>query len=216
MDKYQKKFKEFKENMQGCILQVWQELNSEQKEMAEEIIMQAWEEEDTQGFRYSDQQLLACFLSNQILYPCSDAVFKAIFLNDEGYVLLKDLICWTIFQGQKKILDLTVLPSEQNISVFGDKIFHCDILVVLENNEKCNIEMQLTHHEGLSSRMVIQAAKLHVSQAKKGLEFLSIKPTLSLWIMPFDFTGFQDCYSSARLRFDQDSAKIMSDDMQFH
>ncbi|NUM35751.1 MAG: hypothetical protein HUU50_14485 [Candidatus Brocadiae bacterium] len=35
-------------------------------------------------------------------------------------------------------------------------------------------------------------------------------------IIPFDFTGFQDCYSSARLRFDQDSAKIMSDDMQFH
>ena len=76
MDKYHKKLDEFKENMQGCILKVWQELKPEQREMAEDILMQAWEEEDTQGFRYSDQQLLACFLSNQILYPCSDAVFK--------------------------------------------------------------------------------------------------------------------------------------------
>lgn len=162
MEKYRKRVNEFKESMQGCILQVWKELSPEQKEMAEEILMQAWEEEDTQGFRYSDQQLLACFLSKQILYPCSDAVFKAIFLDDEGYILLKDLISWTVFQGKRQILDLTVLPSEQNISVFGDKIFHCDIVAVLENKEKCNIEMQLTHHEGLSSRMVIQADRKSV------------------------------------------------------
>ena len=142
-DKYKEKLKNFKDTMQGCIKQVWQEMSLEQREIAEDILLQAWEEEDIEGFHYTENQIFAHFLSKQILYPCYDPVFKALFLNDEGYVLLKDLISWTIFQGQRKILDLTVLSSEPVVSLIGDKIFRCDIMVVLDNKEQCNIEMQM-------------------------------------------------------------------------
>ena len=191
-------------------------MSVEQRAIGEEILLDAWEVEEREGFHYTEKQILAGFLSKQILYPCYDAVFKGVFLNDEGYVLLKDLISWAIFQGKRKVLDLTVISSEPVVSLLGDKIFRCDIVVVLDNKEQCNIEMQIVHQEGLCSRMVIQTAKLHASQAKKGMEAIEIKPTLALWIMPFDFTKLENCYNSARLRFDQETESTMSDDIQFH
>ncbi|NUM33351.1 MAG: Rpn family recombination-promoting nuclease/putative transposase [Candidatus Brocadiae bacterium] len=215
-NKYTKRLEDFKKSMDGCIQKVWKELGAEQREKAEEILLEAWEEEEREGFHYTENQILASFLSNQILYPCYDAVFKGVFLNDEDYVLLKDLIFWTIFQGQRKVEKLVVTSTEPASNIMGDKIFYCDIMVILDNKEQCNIEMQLVNQEGLSSRMVIQTCKLHASQAKRGFTPIEVKPTYSLWIMPFSFTQQKSCYSSARLRFDQDEKKVMSDDIQIH
>ena len=213
---YEEKLKKFHETMDDCIKQVWQKLNEEQKEEAERILIKAWKEEEKEGFEYTESQILASFLSNQILYPCFDAVFKAIFLNDNDYVLLKDLIFWTIFQGKRKVVELKVTSTEPVISLFGDKIFKCDIIVTLDSKEKCNVEMQLAQYKGLSSRMVIQTAKLHASQIKRGMEYFAIKPTFALWIMPFNFTKLETCYNSARLRYDQSPKDVMSDDIQIH
>ena len=88
MNKYEIKLEQFHKTMDGCIAQVWKELSPEKKELAEEILIQAWEEEEKDGFHYTENQILASFLSKQILYPCYDAVFKGIFLNDSDYVLL--------------------------------------------------------------------------------------------------------------------------------
>ena len=79
MDKYQQRLQQFHQTMDGCIKQVWHELSPEQREIANDILIQSWMEEDQQGFQYTEKQVLASFLSRQILYPCYDAVFKAVF-----------------------------------------------------------------------------------------------------------------------------------------
>jgi len=216
MEKYRQRLKNFHQTVEGCIKQVWQELSPEQKEAADDILIQAWIEEDQQGFHYSEKQILANFLSQQILYPCYDAVFKAIFLNDEDYTLLKDLISWAVFEGQRKIIELELISSEPIVGLNDEKIFHCDIVVMLDTEQQCNIEMQLANHMGLASRIILQTAKLHAAQAKRGIKFIQRKSTLALWIMPFDFTKLEYCHNSARLRFDQSPDKILSDDLQFH
>ena len=215
VEKFKIRLKHFKETMSDCLLQVWHELSEEQREEAEDILVQAWQEEE-KGLQFTESQILADFLTKQILYPCYDPVFKAVFLTDENYVLLKDLLMWTIFGGKKKIESLTVSLTEPIIEFFDDRAFRCDIVVVLDTQEKCNIEMQVVNHKGLTSRMVMQTSKLHVSQAKRALSFIKIKPTYSLWIMPFDFTELEGCYHSARLRYDDQNDKVMSHDLQLH
>ena len=109
-----------------------------------------------------------------------------------------------------------MISSEHVVTLLGFKMFRCDVVAVLDNKEECNIQIQLLHQEWLPSCMLLQTAKLHALQAKNTFQITAIKPTFALWIMPFDFTRLENCHNSARLRFDQDTNKVMSDDIPFH
>ena len=112
----------FREAKTKEIETVWQELSAVQRREGEEILLRAWqEEEEAGGDAYSDYQILANFLSSQILFPCHDAIFKAIFLSDKEFTLLKDFLTNVLFLGKRKVETIEPQMTEIPVSNFAEK-----------------------------------------------------------------------------------------------
>jgi len=145
-----------------------------------------------------------------------------IFLDDEDYILLKDLIEWVIFEGKRKITFLRVDYNEIKKDGYKEKTFVVDLYIIIDHSDQCNIEVQISNSPGLPSRMVGQATKLHSSQFKKGHKFdgKNTTPTItthSLWILCFDYTKNKEhFYSNACLRYGHEPHDVMSSDIQLH
>jgi len=200
---------------------IWSELSSSNRKMAKKEILEALKKRmKNPEIEYSNGEILLNALQGKILYPCYDPVFKALFLDEDekekGYPALKNLIECTIFKNRRKCHILKLLYSEQSISLYGDKIFKVDIVVELDDKEKCNIEMQLANTLGLSSRMGMHVAKLHASQMKKGDSYVNICKTYTLWILVFDFTKRKGNYHTISLRYNETPHEEFNLDMQVH
>ena len=207
-----------KEKIQEDLILLWKNTYHEniEGELAHNLqeIEERIEREATELFR--------SFIERQVLYPCYDGVFKMIFVDDKDYSLLIDLIESTIFQGKKKIKSIEIKFSEVKKDSFFEKTFIMDIFVVTDDEEQCNIEVQLLNSSGLPSRMVAQLTKLHASQFQQGHRFTGSHPhpvmkTYSLWILPFDFTKEKNkFYHTIHLRYDDKPHKIFNEDISLH
>ena len=153
---------------------------------------------------------------NTILSPKLDIVFQNLFGEVGSEEITKDLLS-TILDEQINEIDLN-----QNIVLrrrtLEDKMGVVDVLAKINNNEYCNIEMQIVDHKNSKKRTLYYWAKKYTQGIQKGERYNNLKRTICVLIADFELEGLEDMkfHSKWKIIDEKERKKVLTDDFEIH
>jgi predicted transposase/invertase (TIGR01784 family) len=91
-----------------------------------------------------------------------------------------------------------------------------DILAVLQDGTKVNIEVQLRNEHNMDQRSLFYWSKLYSESLKEGQDYRELPNVAAINIVDFDFPSEGDVHTCFRLREDADSSLILSPALEIH
>ena len=113
------------------------------------------------------------------LDPKADLTFKKIFGNHPAR-LISLLNALLPLSEEEQIQEIKYLPTELVPQLEGGKNTIVDVLCTDVRGRKFCVEMQMEWSEAFQQRVLFNASKLYVSQAKKGGKYSELQPVYSL------------------------------------
>lgn len=153
---------------------------------------------------------------NTILSPKLDIVFQILFGEVGSEEITKDLLS-TILDEQINEIDLN-----QNIVLrrrsLEDKMGIVDVLAKINNNEYCNIEMQIIDHKNSKKRILYYWAKKYTQEIQKGEQYNNLKRTICVLIADYEIGGLENIkfHSKWKIFEASEKKKVLTDDFELH
>lgn len=154
--------------------------------------------------------------NNSILSPKLDVVFQILFGEVGSEKITKDLLnC--ILEEEIHSVDLN-----QNIvlrrELPEDKMGVVDILAKLNDNEYCNIEMQMTDKKDLVKRLLFYWSKEYIRIIKKGGKYSDLKRTILILIANFKIHNLRELGFHTRWKIIEEKGRkiILTDDFELN
>ncbi|MBF0227797.1 MAG: Rpn family recombination-promoting nuclease/putative transposase [Desulfobacterales bacterium] len=149
--------------------------------------------------------------------PTVDCVFKKLLGTEENKNLLIHFLNAVIKPpANKKIKYVEILNPYNDKDFFSDKLSVVDVKAKdSENNETFQVDIQLSIHAGLKSRILYYWSDIYSSQLSEGLKYTALKPVISIWILTdqlFDEAGFHFHFKV----FDEEHKISLNDDCSIH
>ena len=116
----------------------------------------------------------------KLLAPKYDVVFHALFKESTKDKLAK--LVGAILGKEVKVLSID-RNRYMELEGYDDKFGIMDLRAELENNEQCNIEIQLSYYPGMLDRLMLYWADNFKRQLKKGMQYDELKRTISILIL---------------------------------
>ena len=143
------------------------------------------------------------------LDPKADLTFKKIFGNHPAR-LISLLNALLPLSEEEQIQEIKYLPTELVPQLEGGKNTIVDVLCTDVRDRKFCVEMQMEWSEAFQQRVLFNASKLYVSQAKKGGKYSELQPVYSLNLINDIFAhDTPDFIHNYRIVHDKDSNKII-------
>lgn len=114
--------------------------------------------------------------------PTVDFAFKKIFGSPENAVSLIALLN-AILDLPEPITDVEIKNPFKPQEFAGDKLVVLDVKAKDTSGRFLNIEMQVTVHPGLLSRLVYYACSMYVEQLRRGNEYAALRPAISICLL---------------------------------
>ena len=126
----------------------------------------------------------------KLLSPKLDIVFQALF-GEVGSEKITKKFLEAILERKIEEVDLSqnIVLRRENIE---DKMGVLDVLAKINNNEYCNIEMQLVGKEKLLERMLYYWAKVYTKNMKSGNNYNKLKKTIEVLIANFEIEELKE------------------------
>ena len=143
------------------------------------------------------------------LDPKADLTFKKIFGNHPKRMisLLNALLP---LNEEEQIHEIKYLPTELVPQLEGGKNTIVDVLCTDARGRKFCVEMQMEWSDAFQQRVLFNASKLYVSQAKKGGKYSELQPVYSLNLVNDIFAhDTPDFIHNYRIVHDKDSNKVI-------
>lgn len=154
--------------------------------------------------------------NNSILSPKLDVVFQILFGEVGSEKITKDLLnC--ILEEEIHSVDLN-----QNIvlrrELPEDKMGVVDVLAKLNDNEYCNIEMQMTDKKDLVKRLLFYWSKEYIRIIKKGGKYSDLKRTILILIANFKIHNLRELGFHTRWKIIEEKGRkiILTDDFELN
>ena len=151
-----------------------------------------------------------------ILSPKLDVVFQILFGEVGSEEITKDLLS-TILDEQINEIDLN-----QNIVLrrrsLEDKMGIVDVLAKINNNEYCNIEMQILDNKNSIKRILYYWAKKYILELQKGKDYTNLKRTICVLIADYEIEELKEiCFHSKwKIIEEHERKKILTEDFEIH
>ena len=143
------------------------------------------------------------------LDPKADLTFKKIFGNHPQR-LISLLNALLPLSEEEQIHEIKYLPTELVPQLEGGKNTIVDVLCTDSRGRKFCVEMQMEWSDAFQQRVLFNASKLYVSQAKKGGKYSELQPVYSLNLVNDIFEhDTPDFIHNYRIVHDKDSNKII-------
>ena len=143
------------------------------------------------------------------LDPKADLTFKKIFGNHPKR-LISLLNALLPLSEEEQIHEIKYLPTELVPQLEGGKNTIVDVLCTDVRGRKFCVEMQMEWSDAFQQRVLFNASKLYVSQAKKGGKYSELQPVYSLNLINDIFAhDTPDFIHNYRIVHDKDSNKII-------
>ena len=143
------------------------------------------------------------------LDPKADLTFKKIFGNHPQRLI--SLLNALLPLGEaEQIHAIEYLPTELVPQLEGGKNTIVDVLCTDSRGRKFCVEMQMEWSDAFQQRVLFNASKLYVSQAKKGGKYSELQPVYSLNLINDVFEhDTPDFIHNYRIVHDKDSNKVI-------
>ena len=151
-----------------------------------------------------------------ILSPKLDVVFQILFGEIGSEKITKDFLSSMLSEEINEIsLDENVI-LRRNIP--EGKMGIVDVLAKINNNEYCNIEMQLTNKKNLIKRMLYYWSKQYTKELKKGEDYNQLKRTIVILIADFEIEELKNLkyHSKWKIIEENERKQILTEDLEFH
>ena len=143
------------------------------------------------------------------LDPKADLTFKKIFGNHPAR-LISLLNALLPLSDEEQIHEIEYLPTELVPQLEGGKNTIVDVLCTDTKGRKFCVEMQMEWSDAFQQRVLFNASKLYVSQAKKGGKYSELQPVYSLNLVNDIFAhDTPDFIHNYRIVHDKDSNKVI-------
>lgn len=97
-----------------------------------------------------------------------------------------------------------------------DKLSILDILAILEDGTKVNIEIQLRNIQEIVKRSLYYWSKLYTSQLEKGMSYRLLRKTIAIKLLDFHlFPDYEDMYTIGQFWSEQQK-QVLLDDLEIH
>ena len=153
---------------------------------------------------------------NSILSPKLDVVFQILFGEVGSEEITKDLL--------SSILDeqINTVALNQNILLRrrtpNDKMGIVDVLAKINDNEYCNIEMQLSADKDIIKRILYYWSKQYSKELQKGHHYMDLKRTINVLIANFkiDILKNLDFHTQWKIIEEKGRKTVLTDDLELH
>lgn len=151
-----------------------------------------------------------------MLSPKLDVIFQILFGEEGSERITKDLLSNIIDEAVEDI-DLS-----QNVILrrefTDDKMGVVDVLAKINNNEYCNIELQMIDKDNIVKRLLYYWARLYTKGIKKSEEYNNLKRTVAILIANFELEGLESTeFHSVWKVIEEDHRKIvLTDELEIH
>ena len=143
------------------------------------------------------------------LDPKADLTFKKIFGNHPKR-LISLLNALLPLSEEEQIHEIEYLPTELVPELEGHKNTIVDVLCTDARERKFCVEMQMEWSNAFKQRVLFNASKLYVSQAKKGEKYCALQPVYSLNLVNDIFEhDTPEFIHNYRIVHDKDSNKVI-------
>ena len=143
------------------------------------------------------------------LDPKVDLIFKKIFSKHPD-LLMSLLNALLPLSDDEQIQHIKYLPTELVPELYEHKNSIVDVLCEDINGRKFCVEMQMEWSNAFQQRVLFNASKLYVSQAKKGGKYSELQPVYSLNLINDIFAhDTPDFIHNYRIVHDKDSNKVI-------
>ena len=143
------------------------------------------------------------------LDPKADLTFKKIFGNHPKR-LISLLNALLPLSEEEQIHEIEYLPTELVPELEGHKNTIVDVLCTDARERKFCVEMQMEWSNAFKQRVLFNASKLYVSQAKKGERYCALQPVYSLNLVNDIFErDTPEFIHNYRIVHDKDSNKVI-------
>jgi len=115
----------------------------------------------------------------------NDVVFKLFFLREENRPLLISFL-ESVLRPKSPIETVEILNSALPKAEVEDKASFLDLVVMLCDRTKIDVEMQMGDTAGFRERILYYWAKLHREQLKVGEIYPTIAPTISICVLDYN------------------------------
>lgn len=151
----------------------------------------------------------------RFINPFTDVGFKRIFGQEINKDLLMDFLN-SLFEGEKRITDITFLDKEMLGFSVEDRSCIYDIYCTNEDGEHFIVEMQNRGHVNFRERALFYLSQAIVRQGEKGVGWLfDLKAVYGIFFMNFRLGGLGDKLRTDVLLADRDTHQIFTDKMRY-
>ena len=153
---------------------------------------------------------------NHILSPKLDVVFQILFGEVGSEEITKDLLS-TILDEEINEIDLNqnIVLRRENPK---DKMGIVDVLAKINNNEYCNIEMQILDNRDTIKRILYYWSKKYSKELQKGKPYLDLKRTICVLIADFevDILKNLEFHTQWKIIEEKNRKTVLTDDLELH
>lgn len=145
--------------------------------------------------------------------PFSDYGFKLIFGREESKPLLIGFLN-SLLTGEKEILDLTYLNTEQLPEVKDGRRSIYDVYCTTTDNESIIVEMQFEGHANFKERALYYLSRTIANQGERGSDWqFKVNAVYGVFFMNFRFTDSKKFRTDVILA-DRDTGELFCDKLR--
>ena len=123
-------------------------------------------------------------MSNKLLNPKNDYVFKRLFGSVGNETITKNLLSCILQQNITDVqLDCNPI-LEKNL--LDDKVGILDIKAKIDNTTNIDIEMQVTDHKNIEKRILVYLSKMYTKTIKKSQDYNSLEKCIAILITNYN------------------------------
>ena len=127
---------------------------------------------------------------NELLSPKLDVIFQILFGEKGSENITKDFLSTIL---DEKIIDISLEPNIVLRKELPEgKLGVVDVLAKINNNEYCNIEMQMTEKKNLIKRILYYWAREYTREIGEAENYINLKRTIIVLIVNFELKSLKE------------------------
>ena len=154
--------------------------------------------------------------NKKLLNPKLDVVFQALFGEEGSEEITKSFL--------EEILEVKILKIQLNINPIlrrkkqDDKLGILDVAVKINENQNCDIEMQMIKQEYIKERILFYWSKLYIRSIAKGQDYNKLEKSIIILIADKNVPGLEDmeCHTKWKILETKNKQKILTDKLEIH
>ena len=152
----------------------------------------------------------------KLLSPKIDVIFQILF-GEVGSEKITKSFLEAILGKEIKEVDLegNIVLRRENLE---DKMGVLDVLAKINDEEYCNIEMQMVERDKVLERILYYWAKVYTRNIKKGKDYIVLQKTIEVLIINFEIKELKELgyHSKWKIIEEKYRKQILTEDLEIH